>query len=387
MTDSETADVAVILVAAGRGTRAKTELPKQYMTVCGEMLLTHTLRALLKSDQISKVQPVIHQDDLTLYQKAMRGISDPRVSPPVFGRESRRKSVEAGLESLGKNPPEQVLIHDAARPFIKAHQIAALLARLEEKEGAFLAIPVSDALWDAKGAMTPLNREGIFRAQTPQGFRYDLIKAAYETVEGDLHDDVEIAIAHGLEVEIVLGAEENFKITHPEDFDRAKLQLEAMIDLRTGTAFDVHKFGSGDHVILNGIRVPHSKGLIGHSDADVAMHAITDALFGALAEGDIGQWFPPSEAQWKGASSEIFLAKAVARARDRGFQITHLDCTIICEFPKIGPHAEAMRENLARISGIDASRISVKATTSEGLGFTGRQEGIAAIASASLVAT
>lgn len=246
-----------------------------------------------------------------------------------------------------------------------------------------------DALWSAEDgeARHPVPRAGLWRAQTPQGFDFAGILAAHAAHEGDAADDVEVAIAAGLVVGVVEGAEGNFKITTRADLDRARQGLMQIPDIRTGNGFDVHKLGPGSSVTLCGVDIPHDHGLIGHSDADVGMHAVTDAIFGALAEGDIGQWFPPSDPQWKGAASEIFLAKAAERAAARGFAITHLDCTLVCERPKIGPHAGAMREQLARITGIATERVSVKATTSEQLGFTGRGEGIAALATATLVKT
>jgi 2-C-methyl-D-erythritol 4-phosphate cytidylyltransferase/2-C-methyl-D-erythritol 2,4-cyclodiphosphate synthase len=246
---------------------------------------------------------------------------------------------------------------------------------------------VTDALWRGAGGIVTgtEDRAGLFRAQTPQGFRFDAILAAHRAHRGEAADDVEVARAAGWPVAIVAGDEDNLKITLPGDFARAERILGAALDIRTGNGFDVHRFGPGGSVWLCGVEIPHSHGLVGHSDADVGMHALTDAIYGALAEGDIGRHFPPSDPQWKGAASEIFLAHAAALARERGFAITHCDVTLICEAPKIGPHAGAMRAELARIIGIDAGRVSVKATTSEELGFTGRREGIAAMATATLV--
>jgi len=303
---------------------------------------------------------------------------------PTIGGETRAASVQNGLMALSEFAPEHVFIHDAARPFINAVTIDLLIASLETADGAFPAIAVADALWD-QSDMTSRDRENLIRAQTPQAFSYDLIKDAHQKANPNAKDDVEVALAAGLKVTHVKGSERNFKVTTADDLERADELLRDVPDIRLGNGYDVHAFEAGDKVILNGIEIPHDKKLAGHSDADVAMHAITDAIYGALAEGDIGQWFPPSEDQWKGAASDIFLRHAVERSKERGFQITHMDCTIICEEPKIGPHAKAMREELSRITGVEVERISVKATTSERLGFTGRSEGIAAQATATLV--
>ncbi|WP_372605597.1 2-C-methyl-D-erythritol 2,4-cyclodiphosphate synthase, partial [Actibacterium sp.] len=285
---------------------------------------------------------------------------------------------------------DAVLIHDGARPLVSAALIDRVIVALETHPGAAPALPVTDALWrGADGAVAaPHPRDGLFRAQTPQGFHLDAIRAAHAAHPGGAADDVEVALAAGLDVMIVEGDEDNLKITHPGDFARAaRILKDRPMDIRTGNGFDVHRFGAGDHVVLCGVRVPHGRGLQGHSDADVGMHALTDAIYGALARGDIGQHFPPSDPQWKGAESHIFLRHAAQMAVDEGFTITHCDVTLICEQPKIGPHAQTMRGALADIIGIDAGRISVKATTSERLGFTGREEGIAALATATLVKT
>jgi 2-C-methyl-D-erythritol 4-phosphate cytidylyltransferase/2-C-methyl-D-erythritol 2,4-cyclodiphosphate synthase len=249
------------------------------------------------------------------------------------------------------------------------------------------ALPVVDALWrETDGlAVAPAPRDGLWRAQTPQGFRFGDILAAHRVRSGDALDDAAVARASGLDVKLVIGDEGNFKITTAADLDRARARIGEAMDIRTGNGFDVHAFGPGGGVTLCGVVIPFDRGLVGHSDADVGMHALTDAIFGALAEGDIGQWFPPSDPEWKGAASEIFLRKAMERATGRGFAVSHLDCTLVCEAPRIGPHVGAMREALGRIAGIEPDRISVKGTTSERLGFTGRGEGIAALATATLV--
>ena len=381
---------AALIVAAGRGQRLGAAQPKQYLPLGEHSILHRSICAFLEHPGVSRVLVVIHPDDLPLYEAAVAGISDSRLSPPVAGAPARAGSVLAGLEALAAEAaaPETVLIHDAARPFVPQSVISDVVAALAEVPGAFPALPVVDALWRAEGdhVVASQSRDGLWRAQTPQGFRFGAILAAHRAGAGDAADDVAVAVAAGHEVRVVPGAEENYKITTPADLARAERRLETMIDIRTGNGFDVHQLGPGSAVTLCGVEIPHDHGLVGHSDADVGMHALTDAIFGALAEGDIGQWFPPSDAQWKGAASEIFLRKAVERAAERGFAITHCDVTLVCERPKIGPHAEAMRAALARIAGIGADRVSVKATTSERLGFTGRGEGIAAIATATLVA-
>ncbi len=376
--------VAGLIVAAGRGKRAGGGIPKQYRDLMGQTVLRRSILALLAHRSVEAVQVVIHSDDVNEYEAAVNGISG--LLPVCIGGVERHDSVLAGLNALKSHKPDLVLIHDAARPLVSVNDIKEVLNALKTHTGAFPALPVVDALWRGGETIeTPEPREGLWRAQTPQGFRFKDILAAHEALTAPVLDDVAVAHSAGLSVAITRGAEDNFKITTPEDFARAERALRGDMDIRTGNGFDVHKFGEGNHVTLCGVDIPHTHGLVGHSDADVAMHTVTDAIFGALCEGDIGQWFPPSDMQWKGAASDIFLAKAVERAAVRGFTITHIDCTIICETPKIGPHALAMRERMAKILGIDIGRISVKATTSEKLGFTGRGEGIAATAIATLV--
>jgi 2-C-methyl-D-erythritol 4-phosphate cytidylyltransferase/2-C-methyl-D-erythritol 2,4-cyclodiphosphate synthase len=310
----------------------------------------------------------------------------------VPGGATRVASVRAGLEALTGRGVTRVLIHDVARACVTADVIDAVLAALDDHAGAAPGLAITDALWHGARTVTGAQpRDGLYRAQTPQGFRFDTILAAHRAHSGGAADDVEVARAAGLDVVITEGAEDNIKITRPRDFARAaailKGQQMPMPDIRLGNGYDVHRFGPGDHVVLCGVRVPHDRALQGHSDADVGMHAITDAIYGALAQGDIGRHFPPSDPQWKGAESHIFLRHAVDLARNMGFAISNIDCTLVCERPKVGPHADTMQTSLADIMEVEAARISIKATTSERLGFTGREEGIAAIATAALVAS
>ncbi|WP_304616872.1 bifunctional 2-C-methyl-D-erythritol 4-phosphate cytidylyltransferase/2-C-methyl-D-erythritol 2,4-cyclodiphosphate synthase [Paracoccus sp. (in: a-proteobacteria)] len=370
---------AAIVTAAGRGTRAGGGQPKQWRTLGGLPVLD---RALAAFAGFERVVLVVHPDDLA---EAMARYAGPVTI--LTGGETRAASVRAGLEAL-EGQASHVLIHDGARPLVSDAVIQGVINALEAgAPAAAPALPVSDALWRGTQArvIATASREGLFRAQTPQGFILDRILAAHRAHPGDAADDVELALKSGIEVAITPGSEDNLKITFPADFERAERILGGAMDIRLGNGYDVHAFGPGDHVTLCGIRVPHDAGLLGHSDADVGMHALTDAIYGALAQGDIGRHFPPSDPQWKGADSAIFLAHAASLARDKGFRIGNADVTLICEAPRIGPHALDMAHRLAEIMGVDAARISVKATTSERLGFTGRREGIAALATATLI--
>lgn len=381
--------IAAIIVAAGRGTRAGGDLPKQWQLLAGAPVLAHAVAAFRDCE---RVLVVLHPDDMA------RGLALFGGSVVlVAGGASRTASVRAALETLAGSGIERVLIHDGARPLIRPAVIAEVVAALDLTPGAAPGVPVTDTLWQvADGRVTGTrDREGLARAQTPQGFRLEAILAAHREGPAEATDDVALLRAAGLDVTVTGGDEENIKITWPGDLARAETILARRagtaertrrMDVRLGNGYDVHAFTEGDHVVLCGVKVPHGKALLGHSDADVAMHALTDALYGAMAEGDIGRHFPPSDPQWKGAASEIFLAHAAELARARGFVIGNVDVTIVCERPKVGPHAEAMIAELARILGIEAGRVSVKATTSERLGFTGREEGIAALATATLIA-
>ena len=370
--------VAVIITAAGRGARAGGDVPKQWQMLAGQPVLAHTLAAFAGFDVVL----VVHPDDLGPAKALFSG-------QIALGGADRAASVRAGLLALQNRGVSRVLIHDGARPLASPALIARVLAALDGSPAAAPALPVTDALWrgDAGLVAGTADRSGLYRAQTPQGFDYAAILAAHLAHSGAAADDVEVARAAGLPVAIVMGDEDNIKLTYPPDFARAEALLKGRkMDIRLGNGFDVHAFCEGDHLWLCGHKLAHTHGLLGHSDADVGMHALTDAIYGALADGDIGQHFPPTDPQWKGAASHIFLAHAIGRARARGYDLANCDVTLICERPKIGPHAPAMRAALAQIMGVDIGRVSVKATTSERLGFTGREEGIAALASATLVA-
>lgn len=376
--------IGAIIVAAGRGTRAGGGLAKQWRMLAGRPVLAHALEAF-RAAGLAPVVLVLHPND---FDRA-----DPLMAPGVLrvaGGASRDASVRAGLAALDGTGAEGVLIHDGARPAVSRALIDRLRAALATHEAAAPALPVTDALWrGAEGrVLAPHPREGLFRAQTPQAFRLGAIAAAHAIHPGGAADDVEVALAAGLDVAILEGEEDNLKITHPADFARAERIIGARgreMDVRLGNGFDVHRFGPGDHVWLCGVRIAHDRALVGHSDADVAIHAICDAIYGALGSGDIGQHFPPSDPQWRGAPSRVFLAHAAALARDGGWRIANVDVSIVCERPRIGPHAGAMRALLAEVLALDPSAVGIKATTSEGLGFTGREEGIVALATAALI--
>lgn len=383
--------IAAIIVAAGRGLRAGSDVPKQWHDLAGRPVLAHAIEAF-RSAQIAPIVVVIHPEDAT--RAAALAAPDVQI---VTGADSRDGSVRAGLQALGTSGVAGVLIHDGARPLVSVALIARLRSALQTHVAAAPALAVSDALWRGENGrvVATVPRDGLYRAQTPQAFRLPEIMAAHAAHTGGAADDVEVARAAGLDVAILPGDEDNLKVTWPEDFARAARLLAARdsparqedrsMDIRLGNGFDVHAFGPGDHVWLCGVKIAHDRGLVGHSDADVGMHALTDAIYGALADGDIGRHFPPTDPQWKGAASHIFLRHAVQRATARGYKIANADVTLICEAPRIGPHAGAMQAALAQIMGLDADRISVKATTSEQLGFTGRREGIAALATAALM--
>jgi 2-C-methyl-D-erythritol 4-phosphate cytidylyltransferase/2-C-methyl-D-erythritol 2,4-cyclodiphosphate synthase len=371
---------AAVIVAAGRGSRAGGDLPKQWQMLAGRPVLAHALDAF--RGRVDRLVVVIHPDD----RARAAAIADDALL--VEGGASRDASVRNALEAMVGAGVTRVLIHDGARPLVPGAVIGRVLAALQTHQGAAPALAVTDALWrGVEGRVVGTqDRTGLWRAQTPQGFHFDAILAAHRAHPGGAADDVEVARAAGIDVAIVEGDEANLKVTFPGDFARAEAMVKGRgMDVRLGNGYDVHAFTEGDHVWLCGVKVPHGKALLGHSDADVGMHALTDAIYGALAEGDIGRHFPPSDPQWKGAESHIFLRHAAELMRARGYELGNCDVTLVCERPKIGPHAAAMQAALADIMGVDVARVSVKATTSERLGFTGREEGIAALATACLV--
>ncbi|MCW2243349.1 bifunctional 2-C-methyl-D-erythritol 4-phosphate cytidylyltransferase/2-C-methyl-D-erythritol 2,4-cyclodiphosphate synthase [Azospirillum canadense] len=374
-----------LIVAAGSGQRFGAERPKQYLDLAGKPILRRTAEAFLRHPQVSAVRVVINPAFRDLYDVAVAGLGLPE---PVTGGGSRQDSVRNGLEALSESAPDLVLIHDAARPLIDAATISAVISALGQQPAAIAAIAVADTLKRGREGVVAdtVDRAGLWRAQTPQGFRFPEILAAHRAAAGlELTDDAAVAERAGLPVALVPAKEENFKVTTPDDLTRAAQILDAgLSDIRTGTGFDVHRFTDGDHVTLCGVRVPHTQKLEGHSDADVGLHALTDAILGALCAGDIGSHFPPSDPQWRGADSARFLKHAADLVADRGGKIAHVDVTVICERPKVGPHREAMVARIAEILGMDPGRVSVKATTTERLGFTGRGEGIAAQAVATV---
>lgn len=377
--------VVALIVAAGRGTRAGGTLPKQYQPLAGRPLLTHTLARFLGSPVVDHVVTVIGPDQSAMYAAATTGLALP---PPVVGGDERQDSVLRGLEAIESLKPSKVLIHDGARPLVPADVIAAVAEAVGEHHGAMAALPVFDTLKrrEADRLLSGPDRAGLVRAQTPQGFPFLAILRAHRQFAGmAATDDAALAERAGLPVRLVHGAERNIKVTTPEDFATAERLLAAdLADIRVGQGFDVHAFGAPRPLMICGVEVPHDRGLEGHSDADVGLHALTDAVLGAIGEGDIGLHFPPSDAAWRGVASIGFLRHAAGLVRARGGMIAHLDVTIICERPKIGPHREAMREAISAGIDLDPGRISVKATTTERLGFTGRGEGIAAQATATV---
>jgi len=378
-----------IVVAAGRGERAGGT-PKQYRLVGGVPVLAHTLKRFLAHPGLDGVMAVIHPEHGSAY--AEMGLAHEKLLPPVPGGATRQKSVLAGLEALAPRRPDLVLIQDAARPFTADGVIDGVLAGLSTHEGALPALGVTDTIKrapDGQRVVATEDRGQLFAAQTPQGFRFAQILSAHmraQRLPREFTDDAAIAEWAGLAVAITPGSVDNFKITLPQDFARAErfVSGDATMETRIGNGFDVHPFEPGDAVWLGGVRIPHSAKLKGHSDADAALHALTDALYGALGEGDIGTFFPPSDPQWKGAPSRVFLEHAAGLVRERGGRIVNLDITIVCEVPRISPHVPAMREAIAQACGISPNRVAIKATTSEELGFVGRREGVVSMATASV---
>ena len=388
------AGIGVVIVAAGRGERAgaTTDGPKQYRRIGAQPVLRHTLRAFLDHPAISEVAVAIHPDDRDLFELAAAGFLDRVVAVP--GGASRQASTRLALVELADRGLDAVLIHDGVRPFVDGALIDRVVAAIGPETGALPCLPVSDTIKTGENGLVgrTVDRSGLFAAQTPQGFPFAPILAAHERAHGegreDFTDDAAIAEWAGLSVRIVEGSADNVKLTWGRDIEMADSRLSGMAtslpDIRTGNGYDVHRFAPGDHVTLCGVAIPHDRRLDGHSDADVGLHALTDALLATCGAGDIGTHFPPSDPQWKGAASRIFVEEAVRLVREKGGRIANADVTLVCEAPKIGPHREAMRERIAAIVGISTARVSVKATTSERLGFTGRREGIAALAAATV---
>jgi 2-C-methyl-D-erythritol 4-phosphate cytidylyltransferase / 2-C-methyl-D-erythritol 2,4-cyclodiphosphate synthase len=383
---------AAVIVAAGAGLRAGGERPKQYQAIGGKPVLRHTVEAFLGHPGIAHVQVVIGEDHETLYEEAVGDLHLPR---PVTGGATRQVSVARGLEALRVTGPDLVLIHDGARPFVGASVISHVIAHLDRHAAVIPALPVTDTLKRAHGNVVAetVDRSGLWAVQTPQGFRFEAIAQAHARAgsgdEQNFSDDASIAEWAGIEVVLIPGAPDNTKVTSAGDIAAADLRLrrEALLalgDIRVGQGFDVHAFGPGDHVTLCGVRIAHDKGLSGHSDADAPLHALTDALLGSIGEGDIGVHFPPSDPQWRGADSAIFLKAAAELIAARNGIIANADLTIVCEAPKISPHVAKMRSRIAEILKLAPERIAVKATTSERMGFTGRGEGLVAMATATV---
>lgn len=393
MTEITNGNIAILIVAAGRGHRAGGSFPKQYRSLGGEPVLRRTISRFLSLGTKALIRCVIHPDDLALYREAVAGLPD--LLEPAFGGDTRQRSVLNGLRSFETGAPEKVLIHDAARPFVEESTIAAIIDKITRNTGAIAANAVVDTLKREATAGTigdTVSRDGLWAAQTPQGFIYATLLAAHEgaaKLDIAVTDDAAIAEWADIPVMLVESGRGNFKLTTEQDFkdaeERIMPQTAPLPDIRTGHGYDVHAFEPGTEVILGGISIPHDKKLKGHSDADVALHTITDAIYGAIGDGDIGHHFPPSDPQWKGTASDVFLKHAVERVRGRNGHIGNIDLTIICEEPKIGPHRDRMRDRLVEITGLDRDRISVKATTTERLGFTGRSEGIAATATVTVI--
>lgn len=389
--------VAALIVAAGRGSRAGfvQGVPKQYALIGGRPVFVHALHAFASIADIEWLQVVVHPDDDGLYRKLVARIGSRKLLSPVAGGQTRQQSGLNGLKALAPHAPDTVLIHDAARPFVSTQTITQIIAALKNHDGAIAAVRLADTLKRAGAGNiveATIDRANLWRAQTPQGFRFDAILKAHQDAQAhgvtEFTDDAAIAEWAGLPVAIVEDSAANIKLTTAEDVAAADQRLAtgtmANMETRTASGFDVHKFTDGDHVWLGGVKIPHTQRLDGHSDADVVLHALTDALLGTIGDGDIGQHFPPSDPQWKGAASHVFLSHAATLVRKKGGRIINVDATVLAEAPKIGPHRQEMQRVIAQSLGITPDRVGIKATTTEGLGFTGRREGIAAMASATV---
>jgi 2-C-methyl-D-erythritol 4-phosphate cytidylyltransferase/2-C-methyl-D-erythritol 2,4-cyclodiphosphate synthase len=371
--------VTALIVAAGLGERFGGSLPKQYQDLAGSPILRRAVMAFLTHPRISQVQVVIHSSHRPLYDTATDGLDLPE---PIMGGATRQDSVRLGLEAIEKQKPDLVLVHDAARPLIDAETIANVCDALNTHPAVIAAKPLVDTLKRGKDGIieTTIERANLWQAHTPQGFHYKAILEAHRKAQGQsLTDDAAVAEKAGMQVALVQSNPDNLKLTNPDDLDRARrlLGMGALPDVRTGFGFDVHRFVKGDHMTLCGHRFAHDQSLEGHSDADAGLHALTDAILATFGAGDIGMHFPPSDPKWKNADSTHFLRHALDLLHQRGGALSHIDITIICERPKIGPQREAMRARLSELLKLAHERISVKATTTEQLGFTGRGEGIA----------
>lgn len=370
--------IALLIVAAGSGTRAGGDVPKQYQLLAGAAVLRRSFDAFAYRTDIAATQIVIGSGHEDLFRKATNGL---KLLAPVAGADTRSHSVFHGLQALSVQKPDFVLIHDAARPLVSRALIDRVIAALENgADAAIPLLPVADTLkMRNEGQWKTIPRDGLLRAQTPQGFRFDAILAAHRKFGHEsVTDDMAMAELAEMTIEAIAGEERNLKITTQDDMAFAENLLGGSAEFRTGMGFDAHRFVAGDHVWLCGVKIAHDRTLEGHSDADAGLHALTDALLGAIGAGDIGQHFPPSDPKWRGANSAQFLEHAMDLLRAKGGMLANADVTLICERPKIGPHREAMRARIAEILNVDTSRISVKATTTEGMGFTGRNEGLAA---------
>ena len=390
--------VTALIVAAGRGARMGSAIPKQFLDLGGRPVLAHSIEAFMRHPMIGRLLVMIHDDDYPMYEAAIRTLPEHLALcvSVASGGATRQETVRRGLAHLSERmafPDEGlVLIHDAARPFVSESLITRAIAAGLRDGAAIPVLPVVDTMaqLDTNGIVVANPDRTTLRAvQTPQVFRFDLIHAAHAAAaqagRADFTDDAGIVSFAGHPVSTFEGSARAFKLTTPEDVARAaELLAPARTDIRSATGYDVHAFGLGDHIMLGGVRIAHTHGVVGHSDADVLLHALTDALLGTIADGDIGSHFPPSDMRWKGMASHVFLAEAVRLVRLRGGEIRHLDGTVVAEAPKVGPHRDAMRRVIADVANIDISRVSIKATTSESLGFTGRREGIAALATATI---
>ena len=376
--------IAVVIVAAGSGSRAGGDVPKQYRVLAGRSVLQRTVDAFLALPEIDRIVCVIAKGQRHAYDRHVS--SDKRLIGPTVGGASRQASVRAGLNAFRDAKPEIVLIHDAARPFVTPLLVRTVIEAIGVRRGAMPGLPVADTLAKVEDGVQieAVDRDRIYAVQTPQGFRYAELLAAHEAAVGEHTDDASLARAAGMDIAVVPGSKANIKLTTPEDFEMAEAAL-SVPDIRVGHGYDTHRWTAGDGVWLCGVHVAHDRSLQGHSDADVGLHALTDALLATVGDGDIGAHFPPSDEAWRGAASDQFLAKACDLVRAADGTITHVDVTLVCERPKIGPHRDAMRSRVAEIADLNVGRVSVKATTNEERGFVGRGEGMVALATATVV--